>query len=107
MIRSFFTLLIIAFLAGMAFGIKSCASDEAKDNFNKATSELVKSTTDAAKVKAAETASELADKAAKKTKELADSAAAAAKEKADSAVNTVKNKATEARKKGTSPAWNK
>lgn len=107
MIRAFFTLLIIAFLAGMTFGIKSCASDEAKENFNKATSELVKSTTDAAKVKAAEKTAELAGKAADKAKELADSAASAAKEKADTAVNTVKNKATEARKKGTSPAWNK
>lgn len=94
LIKLIIAMVVIAFIAGAVM----FSSDSAKDKAKNAASELVSSAADSAKAKAADVADKAMDKAAEKVSELADSAKASLKEKASELADSAKAKADSAKK---------
>lgn len=90
---------VIAFIAGVAVGLKSCASEEAKDNFSKATTELVKSSLDSAKSKAKEVSKDAVNRAADAAKDAVSDAKDTAKSTVKARVGDIRRASKEKFKK--------
>lgn len=94
LLKLIIAVVIVAALAGAYM----LSSDSAKDKAKNAASELVSSAADSAKAKATDVADKAMDKAAEKVSELADSAKASLKEKASELADSAKTKADSAKK---------